>query len=72
MVAGRQMDWLLFILTIVYNISIGLMASLMELSISNPLFQPLHIHYKSGPEMELIKEACSGPEKRIRLFQPFS
>jgi len=38
---GREMNWVIFILTIVYNVSTGLIASLMGISISNTIFQPV-------------------------------
>ncbi|MBF9015314.1 MULTISPECIES: methyl-accepting chemotaxis protein [unclassified Oceanispirochaeta] len=41
MLAGRELDSLIFILTIIYNGSIGLMACIMGISISNTLFLPV-------------------------------
>jgi len=38
---GREMNWVIFILTVFYNVSTGLIASLMGISISNTLFQPV-------------------------------
>ncbi len=40
-IGGKDMNWVIFILTIIYKASIGLIATLMGISISNSLFQPV-------------------------------